>query len=202
MITWIAISSRMLIDAAGQVSGVDLTVAGTTQSLATGLAHAPFGPLTALTYGNGLTLTQTFDTAYRMTAQTIPGVLALTYPQYDANGNLAARDDALASLTETYAYDTLDRLDAATGPFGSRGYAYDKNGNRTALGGTAYTYAPNSNRLTAIGSTDVLLDANGNTLNKGTWTFDYTAHNRLAFAYDDGAQESLCEISCGINHGF
>lgn len=174
-------------DAAGQVSGVDLTVAGTTQSLATGLAHAPFGPLTALTYGNGHTLTQTFDSAYRMTAQTIPGVLALAYPQYDANGNLTTRDDALVGQPETYAYDALDRLDAATGPFGSRGYAYDKNGNRTALGGTAYTYTPNSNRLTAIGSTDVLLDANGNTLNKGTWTFDYSTHNRLTAAYDDGA---------------
>ena len=153
-------------DAAGQVSGVDLTVAGVTQSLASAFAYTAFGPLTGLTYGNGLTLTQSFDTAYRMTVQTIPGVLALAYPQYDANGNLTARDDTLTSQPETYAYDALDRLAGATGPFGSRGYAYDQNGNRTALGATAYSYTPNSNRLDAIGSADVLLDANGNTLNK------------------------------------
>lgn len=32
----------------------------------------------------------------------------------------------------------------------------------------------------------MLLDNNGNTLNKGNWTFDYNAHNRLTVAYDDG----------------
>jgi RHS repeat-associated protein len=173
-------------DAAGQVSGVELTVAGTTQSLASGLFRLPFGPPTALTHGNGLTLTQTFDTAYRMTAQTIPGVLALAYPQYDANGNLVSRTSSQAGQNELYGYDPLDRLASAGGPFGSRSYDYDKNGNRTALGATVYTYTPNSNRFDAIGATDVLLDNNGNTLNKGTWTFDYTAHNRLAYAYDDG----------------
>ncbi|HEY9199455.1 MAG TPA: RHS repeat-associated core domain-containing protein [Gammaproteobacteria bacterium] len=172
--------------AVGQVASVTLTVAGVTQTLADNLVHAPFGPLTRLDYGNGLSLTQTFDTAYRMQSQSIPGVLALSYPQYDANGNLSTRADTLTSSNESYAYDALDRLDSASGPFGARDYGYDKNGNRTALDGTTYAYTPNSNRLDSIGSTDVLLDANGNTLNKGAWTFDYSAHNRLTAAHVDG----------------
>lgn len=107
-------------------------------------------------------------------------MLSLTYPTYDANGNLTARTD------ESYTYDALNRLDTASGPFGSRDYGYDKNGNRTMLDGTTYAYTPDSNRLDAIGSTDVLLDANGNTLNKGSWTFSYSAHNRMQTATDNG----------------
>lgn len=171
-------------DAAGRVGSVSLTVNGVTQTLASNLAYAPFGPLTGLAYGNGMTLTQTVDTAYRLTAQSIPGVLSLTYPTYDANGNLTTRTDG--GQPEGYTYDALNRLDTATGPFGPRDYGYDKNGNRTLLDGTSYTYTPNSNRLDSIGSTDVLLDANGNTLNKGSWTFDYNAHNRLTASYDNG----------------
>ena len=173
-------------DAAGQEGAVALTVNGITQPLASNILYTPFGAPTSLSYGNGLTLTQGFDTAYRMVSQTIPGVLTLDYPQYDAAGNLNTRNNSLSGQ-EDYAYDALSRLDGATGPFGAHDYAYDKNGNRTALDGTSYTYTPNSNRLDAIGSADVLLDDNGNTLNKGSWTFDYTAHNRLRASYDDGS---------------
>jgi len=73
-------------DAAGQVSQVDFTVNGITQTLAGSIAYAPFGPITGLTYGNGLVLSQYLDTAYRLTAQSVPGVLERSYPGYDANG--------------------------------------------------------------------------------------------------------------------
>ena len=36
-----------------------------TDSLAGGISHAPFGPVTALTYGNAQVLTHSFDSAYR-----------------------------------------------------------------------------------------------------------------------------------------
>ncbi|MCW9057982.1 MAG: RHS domain-containing protein [Gammaproteobacteria bacterium] len=172
-------------DDAGQIGSVDLTIDGVTQSLASNITYTAFGPVTSLGYGNGQNLTQTFDTAYRMLSQDIPGVLALAYPQYDANGNLTNR--TRDGQNEGYGYDALDRMDNATGPFGTRDYAYDPNGNRTGLDGTAYVYTPNSNRLTAIGSADVLLDDNGNTLNQGAWTFDYTTHNRLETAHQDGS---------------
>jgi RHS repeat-associated protein len=173
-------------DAAGQVERMELTVNGVTQTLADTITHLPFGPVSQLEYGNGLALTQTFDTAYRMQSQTVPNVLALTYPEYDPTGNLLGREDGLGGTPETYSYDPLSRLDTAAGPFGARDYTHDLNGNRTDLDGTAYGYTPNSNRLAAIGSADVLLDDNGNTLNQGSWTFDYNAHNRLIAAYDDG----------------
>ena len=54
---------------------VNFTANGNTQTLANAISYAPFGPVTALSYGNGLSLSQSFDNAYRMTGQTIAGVL-------------------------------------------------------------------------------------------------------------------------------
>ncbi|MDO8473739.1 MAG: hypothetical protein Q7T05_07985 [Dehalococcoidia bacterium] len=36
---------------------------------------------------------------------------------WDANGNLDTRTDAVASETETFTYDLLDRLAMASGPY-------------------------------------------------------------------------------------
>ncbi len=172
-------------DAAGQVSQVDFSANGQQATLASSLGYAPFGPVTNLTFGNGLTLVQASDTAYRMTGQTTTGVLERTYPQYDANGNRLSQTDALASPS-SYTYDPLDRLDTGSGPFGNRDYDYDPNGNRTQWIADSVTttldYEPNSNRLDTLGATNVQLDANGNTLNQGNWTYTFTPHNRLQTA--------------------
>lgn len=177
-------------NAAGQVSGVQLTRGPTTQNIANNTTYLPFGPVSGLTYGNGKILSQTFDSAYRVTAQTIPGVLDLSYPGYDAAGNLLQRNDALASpVQQDYSYDALNRLDTATGAFGTRDYAYDKNGNRTQIDDgavTNYAYEPGSNRLDSVGSSDVVLDANGNTITLGTLSLAYTTHSRLKQVSDTG----------------
>jgi len=93
--------------------------------------------------------------------------------------------DALASAS-SFTYDPLNRLDTANGPFGTRDYDYDKNSNRIRLVAdsttTTLTYEPDSNRLDTVGATDVLLDATGNTLNNGAWSYSYTAHHRLSTA--------------------
>jgi len=174
-----------IYDSAGQVSQVDFTVSGQTQTLASNLSYAPFGPVTGLTYGNGRVLNQSLDNAYRLTAQTITGVLERTYPGYDANGNRLSQTDTLAGPS-SFSYDPLNRLDATSGPFGIRDYDYDKNGNRTQLTAdsitTALIYEPSSNRLDTLGATDILLDATGNTLNNGAWAYSYTPHNRLSTA--------------------
>ncbi|HHH42566.1 MAG TPA: hypothetical protein ENK49_00365, partial [Gammaproteobacteria bacterium] len=120
-------------------------------------------------------------------------VLDRTYPQYDANGNPLTRTDALAT-DSTFGYDALNRLDTASGPFGTRDYDLDKNGNRTRLirdaVTTLSTYVPNSNRLTTLGATDVLLDDAGNTLNQGRWTYSYTPHHRLASATENATLQA------------
>jgi RHS repeat-associated protein len=180
-------------DAAGQVSQVNLTRNGTTQVIASGIQYTPFGPIKAMNYGNGKTLTQTWDSAYRVRLQTVPGVLQLDYAQYDPNGNLQQRLDAVASQWSNFAYDPLDRLDTASGGFGSRDYDYDGNGNRTRLTEDTivsnYVYAPNTNRLTQAGTTPVTLDADGNITAQGARTYVYSSgFDYLTQVLDNGSQ--------------
>jgi RHS repeat-associated protein len=180
-------------DVTGQVQRVRLNRNGTFQPLAYNTQYAPFGPVTALTYGNGKTLAQTWDTAYRLSSQTTTGVLQLDYAQYDPNGNLRQRLDAIANQWSNFVYDPLDRLDTVSGVFGGRDYDYDPNSNRLRLvEGTAvtnYSYAQNTNRLALAGTTPVTLDANGNTTAQGARTYIYTsAFDHLTQALEGGAQ--------------
>lgn len=169
-------------DAAGQVSRVQLTRDGVTQDLASTITHESLGPLTTLSYGNGLSLIQDVDTAYRMTEQTVTGVQEFVYDSYDAAGNLNRRTDTLASAISNFDYDALNRLESATGPFGVRDYGYDGNGNRTRLVAdgelTEYSYEPETNRLATA-----TLDENGNTRFQGSYYFTYTPDNRLKTVY-------------------
>lgn len=176
-------------DSTGKVNEVDLTRNGSTVALASGINYEPFGPIESLTYGNTKTLTQQHDTAYRITSQNVAGIYARSCPVYDASGNLKQRDDSIAASSEVYFYDPLNRLDTATGEFGTRDYNYDKNGNRTQLNDgtvTTYSYENNSNRLDSKGTEDVVLDANGNTINSGTRSYTHTPFNRLFEVYDAG----------------
>ena len=182
-------------DAAGRVSKVDLHADGKVTTLASGIESAPFGGISGLVYGNGKTLSQGYDSAYRMTHQRIPAVLEIDYRQYDGAGNLGLLDDVLDVVSSFYRYDSLDRLDAASGPFGDREYGYGLNGNRTRLndnaGATVYSYEPSSNRIANEGEWNYLLDANGNTVSRMRGdvsgegrSFSWTVHDRLASVTD------------------
>jgi len=177
-------------DAAGRVSQVDLTVESTTTTLAGNITYAPFGPVTSLAFGNGATLVQNVDSAFRFTDQTIAGILGLGYPLYDGNGNLKTRTDGFSG-TSTFGYDALDRLDVASGAFGNRDYDYGLNGNRLRLlsdaTATNYGYETGSNRLVTETGWSYNLDANGNTTAKldadgAGRLYAYSTHNRLVGA--------------------
>ena len=120
-------------DAAGQVNQVDLQQGAQNTTLASGISYAPFGPVTSMTYGNGHTLSQGVDSAYRFTDHTVSGALQLINSLYDANGNLNQVDNNLTTVSNVYSYDALNRLDTANSAFGSQEFDYDKNGNRLQL---------------------------------------------------------------------
>ena len=114
----------------------------------------PFGPAAQLTYGNGLAASRTLSQDYSETERTLGSLQDLSLG-YDAAGNITSRTDAINSArSETFTYDALNRLTAATGDYGSLAYAYDANGNRlsrTLNSATeSYSYAAGSNRLSQI----------------------------------------------------
>jgi RHS repeat-associated protein len=148
-------------DAMGRISGV------TTQAnslaapvtVASGATYAPFGPLTAITYGNGLSLSASYDEDYQPSARLVAGAASVQDLAYgvDADGNVTAITDHLDALrSQTFQYDALNRLTYSSGLYGALAYGYDAVGNRTSQsGGTTnlaetYSYAANSNQLQSV----------------------------------------------------
>ena len=178
-------------DATGQINKVDLHADGETRTLASAIVRVPFGGITALVYGNGKILSQGFDRAYRLIDQHVPAVLELDYREYDANGNLVQKQDAVAQTSSHYSYDPLNRLDTVGGDSTGYDFDHDLNGNRVHLGrgstDTSYSYMPGSNRILSETGWRYTLDDNGNITGRikadGSGegrSYGYTAHNRLA----------------------
>ncbi|MEW8660420.1 MAG: hypothetical protein AB2603_19080, partial [Candidatus Thiodiazotropha endolucinida] len=174
-------------DAQGQLTGLSYEWSdGTTQTLIDNLQTLPFGPVKAYDYGNGLSLTRSFDQDYRLIGQTIAGILQSSY-QHDPVGNITDWQDLLSTgQDQLFDYDALYRLTNASGAYGDFTYTYDATGNRLSLtldGSTeTYSYVPSSHRLQQIlGSvTDSRsYDAAGNTIQSliGSYTYDDT--NRM-----------------------
>ncbi|EPL1362461.1 RHS repeat domain-containing protein, partial [Pseudomonas aeruginosa] len=183
--------------AGGQVASVTLAVGDKAPSTLVGqIAYLPFGPLQRLTWGNGIALSREYDQDYQLLRQKV-GPWQSDY-QHDANGNIQQHRHSLWGTLD-YQYDPLDRLTEEHGVQGGRSYAYDAVGNRTqrsdnpASGGTAssqdYQYAPDSNRLTAIGAQAVTSDAAGNlTQDRAARKLAYDAQGRLQSVSRDGQQ--------------
>ncbi len=119
-------------DAMGRITGVSAIPSGAAASrpILSSVAYQPFGPVSALTFGNGLAEKRAFDQDYRLTSIASSGVQNLAY-NYDAANNVLAITDGLnASNSQTLTYDALDRLVGAAGAYGKLAYSYDSNGRR------------------------------------------------------------------------
>ncbi|MEW8089888.1 MAG: RHS repeat-associated core domain-containing protein [Candidatus Thiodiazotropha endolucinida] len=182
-------------DAHGQLSSLTYEWSdGTTQPLISNLQTLPFGPIEAFDYGNGLSLTRSFDQDYQLVSQNIPGILQSSY-QHDPVGNITDWQDLLSTgQDQLFDYDALYRLTSANGAYGDITYTYDATGNRLSLtldGSTeTYSYVPSSHRLQQIlGSvTDSrTYDAAGNTIQSLIGSYAYDDTNRMVSFTKTGA---------------
>ncbi len=155
------------------------------ETLADNIIYLPFGPLTGLTYGNGLTLHQSFDAAYRLQSQHAGAVWQRDYTA-DAQGNITVILNGVRNIQDHYGYDLLDRLVSNDGDFGLAQYSYDSVGNRTQLqvntNLATYFIAPSSNRLQQISDPDPVIlkyDASGNRIQKGSLSYIYNDAGQL-----------------------
>jgi RHS repeat-associated protein len=149
-------------------------IAGNSDTYASAITYYPNGAIKSFNYGaagaGGPTHTMTQNTQqlpWRSLDKRCPPanpncaspivILDDTY-RYDANGNVTDITDAAqsgaASQTRGMAYDGLDRLTTAVGPWGNGLYSYDALDNlRTADQGARkyrYTYDPATFRLSKI----------------------------------------------------
>ena len=124
---------------------------------------------------------------------------------FDAIDNLLTRADAITGLSETFSYDSLNRLTVATGAV-TKSYQYDAIGNITSKSDVGtYTYntsGPNSVRPHAVTAVAGVLnhsyvyDANGNMTTGAGRSITHTSFNKprtinisgqtTTFGYDAG----------------
>jgi len=182
---------------------------GAVSNVATSISYQPFGPLKGLTYGNGLSLANTYNLNGWLTRIRVTGAAATTFDlgyQYYDDGSLGEIDDNAATGRTVYmSLSNSGRLTYAGGPWGQNAFSYDAAGNRTGsyltIGGV--TTADNaitsgsSNRLVktadALGVTkrtlsyrdggDLYTDA---TAGGSTFQYLYSARKRLVVIKQDG----------------
>ena len=118
-------------DKMGRITAASLKQgSGASQAVVSAVSYEPFGPVTALTYGNGISETRSFDQDFRMTKLAGGPVENLTYGYDTANNVLSIADGVTSGNSQNLSYDVLNRLASAAGGAGSLGYTYDGNGNR------------------------------------------------------------------------
>ena len=164
----------------GLITAASTTTSEGTQQLASNATYLPFGPLSALDYGNGIRLSGSYDLDYRLT-QLEYSTLRETHYGYDNADNILSINDSLNNITaQSFGYDALNRLGTALGSYGGLSYSYDENGNRLSYtdssGADNYTYDANSHRL----------------LSSNDWIYEYDNNgNRIAKLSSDGSGDGL-----------
>src|SRR5260370_588824 len=87
-------------DAMGRIGGVatQANSSAVPVAVASGATYTPFGPLTSLSYGNGLSLSVSYDQDYQPSGRLVTGTASVQDLAYgvDADGNITGITDHLA----------------------------------------------------------------------------------------------------------
>jgi RHS repeat-associated protein len=190
-------------DGAGRVISVTGEGFQSATTYISGLQYRAFGGMKAATYGNGKTLSTSYDTRLRMTSFNVNGVLGSNYSYTDhgENGGRVTYAQNLydSTLDRSHQYDQVGRLVASYSGTAARAhigqaewpaindgpywhlYEYDKWGNQTKREGeggwnAAFTASYNDkNQLKRDPATGALMeyDASGNMVYDGYGRFTY-----------------------------
>ena len=147
-------------DQIGRISQVSTTLNGNPKTLASGITYLPYGGITGLTYGNGLTLTQGYDNQYRISPIVVGSILNLAFG-YDANGNITS----------------------ITNPDPPGGQVLEPPGVYTYQTGTNKL-----THIEGTPPINFGYDANANITTENTWTYVYDLSNQLIRVLDNANQ--------------
>lgn len=180
-------------DARGFVSSVSVVTSGTAQPVAANITYDALGNRLSTSLANGLTEVRKYDLNDRITEIDVPAIHHLEY-SYDSVGNVLSIQDLVdPGKNQSFSYDDLDRVVAASGVWGNITYAYDASGNRIQRihGSENLSYAYDANRLDSITGTtalDYVFDAAGNTISDGTFDYTYSQNGRLSQVSQNGGE--------------
>ena len=183
-------------DTQSRVQEIGVTVTGgTRQVLLNNAAYQPAGPVASWQYGNGRTLTRTYDLDYRATGVRDPGAggLDIGYGYDSASYLRQITTQSTSTIRAKFDYDALGRLAARKNAADvlQEEYRYDKTGNRTSatVNGTTtnYGYPSTSHQLTQVGGTARTYDAAGNLRTVGGTAKEYVYNNANRMSEAKGA---------------
>jgi len=161
-----------------------------------GMSRNAAGSVEAMEFGNGVRTMYTWDESQRATslrAVNSAGTLIQGLDwTYDATGNVLSLSDAVVpEVSQSFAYDDLDRLVEARGAYGHETYEYDLVGNLVRNGSLVMTVDPlhpqriihgvetAAENRSGRNEFDIAYDDRGNVIAKGNRRFVYDAENRL-----------------------
>ena len=170
----------------GKTQNVSTTYNSTTADLFSNMTYDPFGRPSKMETGTGSDVSNQSG-ACNCLEKINPGQMMEQIYTHDSNGNITDITATNVSwLSQSFVYDELNRLESATGLYGTIDYSYDKVGNRLtrAVGGQTdtYSYVSGTNRLDQItgpNAADFDYDLNGNITGIDLRTLVYNQNNRL-----------------------
>ncbi|MFT5482507.1 MAG: RHS repeat-associated protein, partial [Halieaceae bacterium] len=168
----------------GEIISVNLLRQDRQTDLALAVTQLPFGPLEAMEFGNGISLSRFYDRDYRLLQQSHGTLLSADYT-YDANSNITRQG------AQEFGFDELDRLVTATGDYGDTSYTYDESGDRLSISvgrdEDQYEYDSGSHRLLRTSQWEYGYDEAGNQVSRlkrdgsgDGFVYRYDARNRMA----------------------
>ena len=138
------------------------------------VTYEPFGPDTGFRCCNAGQETRSFDQDYRLTNVTDIGGIRrgearvlenLSYAYYPTNNVQTITDAVTSGNSQSFSYDSLQRLSQAAGGYGGFGFTYDGDGNQLTqvLGATTtnYGYGAGSDQLATQSVAGVVTQAIG-----------------------------------------
>ncbi|HJQ08165.1 MAG TPA: RHS repeat-associated core domain-containing protein [Candidatus Saccharimonadales bacterium] len=162
------------------------------------------GRLVRETFGNGLVTQKTYDpakgTLSSIATTGISGSVQNLEYTFDVLGNLLSRTDHTQAITESFQYDTLNRLTAVSGP-SNKNFQYNEIGNITYKSDVgSYTYPASGigsirphavTQVAGVLQNNYTYDANGNMTSGGGRTITYTSFNKPSQITVGGATSIL-----------
>ncbi|MBD8481359.1 RHS repeat-associated core domain-containing protein [Pseudomonas coleopterorum] len=190
----------------GQITSVKATIGNHPPiTLADSINFLPQGPIHSLTWGNGIQVSNIFDSSYRLKEQSMNGAVR-TYT-YDNNGNITQIARGSGHVIR-YTYDTLDRLIEEDDATLEHTYTLDATGNLLNYKQNStmdlwsrtynYRYFNHSNRLKNSKRNRVHHDASGNIIYLNGKQFSYDEENRVVMVKLLG-KESARYLYNGMN---